>query len=67
LPPISIERISITTKEVESIADLLRGSEGLLKIDCGQFQTDHETAKLIGIPPGYLDKVKTVPTLLGKV
>jgi ATP-dependent Clp protease ATP-binding subunit ClpA len=52
---------------VESIADLLRGSEGLLKIDCGQFQTDHETAKLIGIPPGYLDKVKTVPTLLGKV
>jgi hypothetical protein len=22
---------------------------------------------LIGTPPGYLDKVKTVPTLLGKV
>ena len=40
------------TRTVKAIADLLDGSEKhLLKIDCGEFQLDHETAKLIGAPP----------------
>ncbi len=52
------------TKTVEAIADLLHGSEKLLvKIDCGEFQLDHETAKLIGAPPGYLGHRETVPML----
>ena len=52
------------TKTVEAIADLLHGSERLpLKIDCGEFQMDHETAKLVGAPPGYLGHRETVSML----
>jgi DNA-binding NtrC family response regulator len=52
------------TKTVEAIAELLHGSEkNLLKIDCGEFQMDHETAKLVGAPPGYLGHRETVPLL----
>ncbi|HEY0763238.1 MAG TPA: AAA family ATPase [Pyrinomonadaceae bacterium] len=52
------------TRTVEAIADLLHGSEKqLVKIDCGEFQLDHETAKLIGAPPGYLGHRETVPML----
>ncbi|PYS69027.1 MAG: ATPase, partial [Acidobacteria bacterium] len=52
------------TKTVEAIADLLHGSEKkIVKIDCGEFQMEHETAKLIGAPPGYLGHRETVPIL----
>lgn len=52
------------TKTVEAIADLLHGSEKkIVKIDCGEFQMDHEVAKLIGAPPGYLGHRETVPVL----
>jgi hypothetical protein len=47
--------LSVITKEVvENTAD-------------SSTAMNDETAKLIGAPPGYLDKVKTVPRLLGKV
>ena len=52
------------TKTVEAIADLLHGSEKkIVKIDCGEFQMEHEMAKLIGAPPGYLGHRETVPML----
>lgn len=52
------------TKTVEAIADLLHGSEKkIVKIDCGEFQMEHEVAKLIGAPPGYLGHRETVPVL----
>ncbi|HSS18736.1 MAG TPA: AAA family ATPase [Pyrinomonadaceae bacterium] len=52
------------TRTVEAIAELLHGSEKkLLKIDCGEFQMDHESAKLIGAPPGYLGHRETAPLL----
>ncbi|MDQ6651377.1 MAG: AAA family ATPase [Acidobacteriota bacterium] len=52
------------TKTVEAIAELLHGSEKkLVKIDCGEFQMDHETAKLVGAPPGYLGHRETTPLL----
>src|SRR5918911_36806 len=52
------------TKTVEAIAELLHGSEKkVLKIDCGEFQMEHEVAKLIGSPPGYLGHRETVPML----
>lgn len=52
------------TKTVEAIAELLHGSEKkLLKIDCGEFQLEHEMAKLIGAPPGYLGHRETTPML----
>ncbi|MFN2515259.1 MAG: AAA family ATPase [Pyrinomonadaceae bacterium] len=52
------------TKTVEAIAELLHGSEKkVVKIDCGEFQMDHETAKLVGAPPGYLGHRETTPLL----
>src|SRR5438874_11535186 len=52
------------TKTVEAIAELLHGSEKkLVKIDCGEFQMEHEVAKLIGAPPGYLGHRETQPIL----
>lgn len=52
------------TKTVEAIAQLLHGSEKkVLKIDCGEFQMEHEMAKLIGAPPGYLGHRETVPMI----
>src|SRR5260370_37975747 len=52
------------TKTVEARADILHGSEkNLLKVDCGEFQMEHEVAKLIGAPPGYLGHRETQPML----
>src|SRR6476619_880968 len=52
------------TKTVEAIAELLHGNEKKnLKIDCGEFQMEHETAKLVGAPPGYLGHRETTPLL----
>src|SRR5260370_21519451 len=52
------------TKTVEAIAELFHGSEKkIVKIDCGEFQMEHEMAKLMGAPPGYLGHRETVPLL----
>ena len=52
------------TKTVGAIAELLHGDEKkILKIDCGEFQMEHETAKLVGAPPGYLGHRETTPLL----
>jgi ATP-dependent Clp protease ATP-binding subunit ClpA len=52
------------TKTVEALAEVLHGSaKNLLKIDCGEFQMEHEVAKLIGAPPGYLGHRETQPML----
>src|SRR5213595_1878538 len=52
------------TKTVEALADVLHGTEkNLLKVDCGEFQMEHEVAKLIGAPPGYLGHRETQPVL----
>src|SRR5215203_1057238 len=48
------------TRTVEALAEVLHGSEKkVVKIDCGEFQSDHEVAKLIGAPPGYLGHRET--------
>ncbi len=52
------------TKTVETLAAALHGSEKhVLKVDCGEFQLEHEVAKLIGAPPGYLGHRETHPML----
>ncbi len=52
------------TRTVEALAQVLHGSQkNLLKIDCGEFQMEHEVAKLIGAPPGYLGHRETQPML----
>jgi ATP-dependent Clp protease ATP-binding subunit ClpA len=52
------------TRTVEALADVLHGSERcMLKVDCGEFQMEHEVAKLIGAPPGYLGHRETQPML----
>ena len=50
------------TKTAESLAELLHGSEkNLIRVDCGEFQMEHEVAKIIGAPPGYLGHRETQP------
>lgn len=52
------------TKTVEALADVLHGSpKKLLRVDCGEFQMEHEVAKLLGAPPGYLGHRETQPLL----
>ncbi len=52
------------TKTVEALAEILHGSaKSVLKVDCGEFQMEHEVAKLIGAPPGYLGHRETQPML----
>lgn len=52
------------TRTVEALAEILHGSpKHLLKIDCAEYQSDHEVAKLIGAPPGYIGHRETKPLL----
>lgn len=52
------------TRTVEALAEVLHGSpKNLLRIDCGEFQMEHEVAKLLGAPPGYLGHRETQPLL----
>ena len=52
------------TRTVEALAEVLHGSgKKTLRIDCGEFQMDHEVAKLIGAPPGYLGHRETQPVM----
>lgn len=52
------------TKTVEALAEAIHGSEKqVLRIDCGEFQMEHEVAKLIGAPPGYLGHRETQPMI----
>src|SRR5271170_8089607 len=52
------------TKTVEALADVLHGSpKKLLKVDGGEYQMEHEVAKLLGAPPGYLGHRETQPLL----
>jgi hypothetical protein len=52
------------TRTVEALAEALHGSpKKMLKIDCGEFQMEHEIAKLVGAPPGYLGHRETQPML----
>ncbi len=52
------------TRTVEALAESLHGSSRhILRIDCGEYQMDHEVAKLVGAPPGYLGHRETQPLL----
>jgi CheY-like chemotaxis protein len=52
------------TRTVEALAEIVHGSaQHLLKIDCAEYQSDHEVAKLIGAPPGYIGHRETKPLL----
>ena len=52
------------TRVVEALAEELFGRrDAMIKIDCGEYSHDHEIAKLIGSPPGYLGHGKTQPRL----
>lgn len=52
------------TRTVEALAEVLHGSrKHMVRVDCGEYQLDHEVAKLIGAPPGYLGHRETQPVL----
>lgn len=43
------------TRLVESVCEVMFGDpKAMIKIDCGEFKQSHETAKILGAPPGYL-------------
>ena len=55
------------TRTVEALAEVLHGSDRkLVKIDCAEFQMEHEVARLIGAPPGYLGHRETQPLITQK-
>jgi ATP-dependent Clp protease ATP-binding subunit ClpA len=50
------------THTVEALAEALVGSPGaLLKVNCAEFQQQHEIARLVGAPPGYIGHADTEP------
>lgn len=50
------------TRTVEALSEVLHGSaKSMIRVDCGEFQMEHEVAKLIGAPPGYLGHRETPP------
>ena len=52
------------TRTVEVLAEALHGNhQRFLSINCGEFQLDHEVARLTGAPPGYLGHRDTIPLL----
>lgn len=52
------------TRTVEALGEVLHGNaKNVLRVDCGEFQMEHEVAKLIGAPPGYLGHRETQPML----
>jgi ATP-dependent Clp protease ATP-binding subunit ClpA len=52
------------THAVEILCEGLTGDpKNMIKVDCAEFQMEHEIAKLIGSPPGYLGHRETPPLL----
>jgi ATP-dependent Clp protease ATP-binding subunit ClpA/ActR/RegA family two-component response regulator len=52
------------TRTVQALAEILHGSpKNILKVNCGEYQLEHEVAKLIGAPPGYVGHRESVPLL----
>jgi len=52
------------TSTVEAFAEGLFGDRNkMFKINCGEFQQDHEIAKILGSPPGYLGHRETTPLI----
>jgi len=50
------------THSVEALAEVLLGSPGaLLKVNCAEYQQQHEIARLVGAPPGYIGHADTEP------
>jgi ATP-dependent Clp protease ATP-binding subunit ClpB len=52
------------THIVEATAEAIYGDpRAIIKIDCAEFQHDHEVAKILGSPPGYLGHRETHPLI----
>jgi ATP-dependent Clp protease ATP-binding subunit ClpA len=50
------------THSVEALAEVLLGSPStLFKINCAEYQQQHEIARLVGAPPGYIGHADTEP------
>lgn len=39
---------------VQTLARLIQPEDAFIKIDCSEYQLEHEVAKLLGSPPGYV-------------
>jgi ATP-dependent Clp protease ATP-binding subunit ClpA len=50
------------THSVEALAEVLLGNpSALLKVNCAEYQQQHEIARLVGAPPGYIGHADTEP------
>ena len=50
------------THSVEALAEVLAGGpSALLKVHCAEYQQQHEIARLVGAPPGYIGHADTEP------
>lgn len=48
------------TKAMEAVSEIFWGTpDAMIKIDCAEFQAEHEISKVIGAPPGYLGHSST--------
>jgi ATP-dependent Clp protease ATP-binding subunit ClpB len=56
------------THTPEALAEVLHGDRSkVLRIDCGEFQLEHEIAKIMASPPGYLGHRETKPLITQEV
>lgn len=52
------------TRMVESVAEAFHADpKTMLVVNCGEYQMEHEGARLIGAPPGYLGHRETPPVI----
>jgi len=52
------------TYTVLTLAEELVGTpDAVIRVDCGELQNDHEVARLLGAPPGYLGHRETQPII----
>jgi len=52
------------TRTVEALAEVLHGHAAkIVKVNCGEYQLEHEVAKLIGAPPGFIGHRESTPFL----
>lgn len=55
------------TRTVEAVAKALHGDDKkFIRVDCGEMTQDHEVARLIGAPPGYIGHNTVNPVLSEK-
>jgi ATP-dependent Clp protease ATP-binding subunit ClpB len=55
------------TRLVEAVCEVMFGDiKGMIRIDCAEYKQSHDTAKIVGAPPGYIGHSDTVGPITQK-